>query len=159
MVVLTTGHQDRCILWELVAIINKWIGFSCGLKFFTLSIFCEEYLQLSLCLMLQICLKNILSKMCQWLESWASKHVSFILFGKGLYPISSGKLWVLNSSPNIQFQAIIRSSYYIFYHFSTLRWCRYLKSFVMEDKDLFILQPISLQLMIWHSKKPGHKQP
>ena len=78
---------------------------------------------------------------------------------KGLYPISSGKLWVLNSSPNIQFQAIIRSSYYIFYHFSTLRWCRYLKSFIMEDKDLFILQPISLQLMIWRSKKPGHKQP
>ena len=42
MVVLTTGHQVRCILWIQVAIFNKGIGFLCGLKCFTMIIFCDE---------------------------------------------------------------------------------------------------------------------
>ena len=36
------------------SIFNKEIGFLCRLKLFALNIFCEEYLQPSLCLMLQI---------------------------------------------------------------------------------------------------------
>ena len=50
----TTGHQVRCILWEQEAIFNKGVGFLCGLELFALNIFCEEYLQPSLCLKLQI---------------------------------------------------------------------------------------------------------
>ena len=53
--VLATGHQVRCILWVQVAIFNKRIGFLGELKLFALYMFCEEYLQLSLCLMMQIC--------------------------------------------------------------------------------------------------------
>ena len=55
MVVLDTGHQVRYILRMQMDIFNKGIGFLCGLKFFALNIFCDEYLQLILCLMLQIC--------------------------------------------------------------------------------------------------------
>ena len=55
MVELATSHQVRCNHWEQVAIFNEGIGFLCGLKFFALNVFCEEYLQPSLCLMLQIC--------------------------------------------------------------------------------------------------------
>ena len=57
MSVLATGHQVPCILWVQMVLFNKGIGFLCGLKFFGLNMFCEEYLQQSLCLMLQICLK------------------------------------------------------------------------------------------------------
>ena len=48
-----------------MGIVNKEIGFLCGLKFFALNIFCGEYLQLSLYLMLQIWWKPLLWKMCQ----------------------------------------------------------------------------------------------
>ena len=51
------GHQVRCISWEQDAIFNKGISFLCGLKLYDLNIFHEEYLQASLCFMLQI-LKN-----------------------------------------------------------------------------------------------------
>ena len=44
---------------------NKEIGFLCVLKFFALNIFCGEYLQSSLHLMLQIWRKPLLWKMCQ----------------------------------------------------------------------------------------------
>ena len=54
MVVLTTGHYVRCILWEQVGIFNKGNAFLFGLKLFELDLFCIEYLQPSLYLMLQI---------------------------------------------------------------------------------------------------------
>ena len=44
---------------------NKEIGFLCGLKFFPLNIFCGEYIQSSLHLMLQIWWKPLLWKVCQ----------------------------------------------------------------------------------------------
>ena len=53
ILVLTTGHQVRCILWVQGGTYNKGIGFLCVLKFFALNIFSEEYLQPGLCLMLQ----------------------------------------------------------------------------------------------------------
>ena len=43
------------------------MGFLCGLKFFALNIFCGQYLQSSLHLMLQIWWKPLLWKMCQWI--------------------------------------------------------------------------------------------
>ena len=55
MEVLATGHQVCCKLWVQAAVFNKVIDFSCGLIFFVLDIICEEYLQPSLCLILQIC--------------------------------------------------------------------------------------------------------
>ena len=42
--------------------VNKGIGFLYGLKLFALNIFCKEYLQPSLCLMLQICFKKSTGK-------------------------------------------------------------------------------------------------
>ena len=48
MIVPASGHQVRCIPWVQVSTFNKEIGFLCGLKFFALSIFYGEYLQLSL---------------------------------------------------------------------------------------------------------------
>ena len=62
MVVLATGHHVRCILWEKVSAFNKVIGFLCGLKIFVLDTFCE-YLQSSLCLMLQMFKKNTVKDM------------------------------------------------------------------------------------------------
>ena len=58
MVVLTTGHQVRCIPWVQVAMFNKGIGFLCGLKFFASNIFREEYLQPSLSLMSQAIVRS-----------------------------------------------------------------------------------------------------
>ena len=55
MVILATGHQVRCILRVQVAVFNKGTGFICELKLFAFNIFCGEYLQPSLRLMLQIC--------------------------------------------------------------------------------------------------------
>ena len=43
---------DSLLLWVLVATFNKGVEFLCGSKFYALNIFCEEYLQPSLCLML-----------------------------------------------------------------------------------------------------------
>ena len=54
MIVPASGHQVRCIPWLQMGTYNKEIVFLCGLKFFALNIFCEEYLQSSLHLMLQI---------------------------------------------------------------------------------------------------------
>ena len=50
MIVPASGHQVRCIPWVQMGTFNKEIG----LKFFALNIFCGEYLQSSLHLMLQI---------------------------------------------------------------------------------------------------------
>ena len=55
MVVLPTGQQVRIILWMQGGIYGKGIGFLCGLKFFASNIFCGEYLETSLYLMLQLC--------------------------------------------------------------------------------------------------------
>ena len=52
MRVPASGHQVRCITWMQMGTFNKEIGFLCGLKFFALNIFCGEYLQSSLHLML-----------------------------------------------------------------------------------------------------------
>ena len=65
MIVPATGHQVRCISWVQMGTFNEEIGFLCGLKFFALNIFCGEYLQSSLHLMLQIWWKRLLWKMCQ----------------------------------------------------------------------------------------------
>ena len=65
MIVPASGHQVRCIPWVQMGTFNKDIGFLCGLKFFALNIFCEEYLQSSLHSMLQIWWKPLLWKMCQ----------------------------------------------------------------------------------------------
>ena len=65
MIVPASGHQVRCIPWVQMGTFNKEIGFLCGLKFFALNIFCGEYLQSSLHLMLQIWWKPLLWKMCQ----------------------------------------------------------------------------------------------
>ena len=47
--------------------------------------------------------------------------------------------------------------YFIFYHFLILRWSRNMKSFLVEDKDLFV--SMSWLLMTWWCKEPGHQQP
>ena len=65
MIVPASGHQVRCIPWAQMGTFNKEIGFLCGLKFFSLNIFCGGYLQSSLHLMLQICWKPQLQKMYQ----------------------------------------------------------------------------------------------
>ena len=39
MIILATGHQDRCIIWEQVAIFNKGVGFFSGLQLFALNKF------------------------------------------------------------------------------------------------------------------------
>ena len=65
MIVPASGHQVRCIPWVEIGTFNKEIGFLCGLKFFALNIFCGEYLQSSLHLMLQIWWKPLLWNMCQ----------------------------------------------------------------------------------------------
>ena len=65
MIVPASGHQVRCIPWVQMSTFNKEIGFLCGLKLFALNIFCGEYLQSSLHLMLQIWWKPLLWKMCQ----------------------------------------------------------------------------------------------
>ena len=65
MVVPASGHQVRCIPWVQMGTFNKEIDILCGLNFFTLNIFCGEYLQSSLHLMLQIWWKPLLWKMCQ----------------------------------------------------------------------------------------------
>ena len=65
MIVPASGHQIHCIPWVEMATFNKEIGFLCGLKFFASNIFCGEYLQWSLHLMLQIWWKLLLWKMCQ----------------------------------------------------------------------------------------------
>ena len=54
MIVPACGHQVRCIPLVQMGTFNKEIGFLCGLKFFALNIFCGEYLQSSLHMMLQI---------------------------------------------------------------------------------------------------------
>ena len=54
MIVPASGHQVRCIPWVQMGTFNKEIGFLCGLKFVALNIFCGEYLQSSLHLVLQI---------------------------------------------------------------------------------------------------------
>ena len=65
VIVPASGHQVRCIPLVQMGTFNKEIGFLCGLKFFALNIFCGEYLQSSLHLMLQIWWKPLLWKMCQ----------------------------------------------------------------------------------------------
>ena len=67
MIVPASGHQVRCIPWVQMGTFNKEIGFLCGLRFFALNIFCGEYLQSSLHVMLQIWWKPLLWKMCQWI--------------------------------------------------------------------------------------------
>ena len=54
MIVPASGHQVCCIPWVQTGTFNKEISFLCILKFFALNIFCGEYLQSSLHLMLQI---------------------------------------------------------------------------------------------------------
>ena len=46
----------------------------------------------------------------------------------------------------------------ISYHSWTLRWHWWLKSILVEDKDMFI-QSIPLLLMSWRYKEPGYLQP
>ena len=58
MIVPASGHQVCCIPWVQMGTFNKEIGFLCGLKFFALIIFCGEYLQSSLHLMLQKLVKT-----------------------------------------------------------------------------------------------------
>ena len=65
MIVPASCHQVRCISWVQMGTFNEKIGFLSGLKFFALNIFCGEYLQSSLHLMLQIWWKPLLWKMYQ----------------------------------------------------------------------------------------------
>ena len=65
MIVPASGYQVRCMPWVQMGAFNKEISFLCGLNFFALNIFCGEYLQSSLDLMLQIWRKPLLWKMCQ----------------------------------------------------------------------------------------------
>ena len=65
MIVPASGHQVRCIPWVQMGTFNKEIGVLCGLNFFAFNIFCGEYPQSSLHLMLQIWWKPLLWKMCQ----------------------------------------------------------------------------------------------
>ena len=62
---LLAALEVGCIPRVQMGTFNKEIGFLCGLKFFALNIFCGEYLQSSLQLMLQIWWKPLLWKMCQ----------------------------------------------------------------------------------------------
>ena len=74
MIVPASGHQVRCIPWVQMGIFNKEIGFLCGLKFFALNIFCGEYLQSSLHLMLQ----NRYWERCANHKLCASKHTDLL---------------------------------------------------------------------------------
>ena len=48
----------------------------------------------------------------------------------------------------------------IFFHCTTLKWHRLLETFLMVDKEHFIIhnQPIPWLLMTWYCKEPGHQQ-
>ena len=65
MIVSASGHQIRCLPWVQMGTFNKKFGFLCGSQFFALKIFCGEYLQWSLHLMLQIWWRPLLWNMCQ----------------------------------------------------------------------------------------------
>ena len=65
-------YRFAAYLWVQVAIFDKGIGFLCRLKFFTLKIVSKEYLQPSLCLMLQRCAKNN-----HFENSSLNKHIEF----------------------------------------------------------------------------------
>ena len=58
MIEPASDHQVRCIPWVQIGTFNKEIGFSYGLRFFALNIFCGEYQQSSLHLMLQNIVKT-----------------------------------------------------------------------------------------------------
>ena len=107
MVVLTTGHQVHCILWEQMAIFNKRIGLLCGLKIFALNMFCEEYLPSSLHLMLQICYKNTVKDVpvnnYEFLNIQASSFRVWVYPAPFFSQIPNGKLLVLSSSLNIHY--------------------------------------------------------
>ena len=65
--------------------------------------FCDEYLQHSLCLMLQIMLKRLTVNNVPIAnyELLNIQACSFNVLENAAHPISSGKLQVLSSSPNI----------------------------------------------------------
>ena len=63
MIVRASGYQVRCIPWVQMGTFNKEVGFLYGLKFS--QIFCGEYLQSNLHLMLQTWWIPLLWKMCQ----------------------------------------------------------------------------------------------
>ena len=71
MVVLTIGHQDRCILWVQGATLNKGIGFLCGLKLFALDIYF---------------VKNTYNKDYVWCCNYAKKNNKDV-------PMNEYKLW------------------------------------------------------------------
>ena len=49
---------------------------------------------------------------------------------------------------------------YIFYHFSTRRWCRLLNpSLCGRSRPVYAAYSISWLLMAWQHKEPGHQQP
>ena len=72
-----------------------------------------------------------------------------------------GERWVWNINPCLA-EFILRNIYiWIYYHIWTLRWCRLLKSFLLEDKDPFAVysQYYDWPVMIsWH-EEPRHQQP
>ena len=61
--IVPASDQVRCIPWVQMGTFNKEIGFLYESKFFALNVFCEEYLQSSLHLMLQIWYNLLLWKM------------------------------------------------------------------------------------------------
>ena len=105
MIVPASGHQVRCIPWVQMGTFNKEIGFLCGLKCVALNIFCREYLQSSLHLMLQI-----------WWKPWyASKHTDLLnsCLGKWylipylVVPLISARVPLISTRVSVHCQAIL----------------------------------------------------
>ena len=93
---------------------NKAIGFLCGLKSFVLNIFCGEFLQSSLHLMLQIWWNPLLWKMCQQIMMRFQTYRPLKLkFGKWyllpylVVPLISARIPLISTRVSAHCQAIL----------------------------------------------------
>ena len=105
MIVSAAGHQVCCVLWEQMAIFNKGIGFSSGLKVLCIEYILWRILTTKYMFEIGIMLKEINCQRCANKYLWTSKHIGLFIqyiLGQAVHPISSGKLQALSSSPYIQ---------------------------------------------------------
>ena len=115
MVVLATGHQVHCILWEQVTIFNKGIDFLCGLKFFALSIYLRRILatnsMFDVANPLKISVKDVPMNNYELLNIQACSFLMFRNRGCTQSLVVSCKYWVVPLI-STRASAIVRSFYW-----------------------------------------------
>ena len=122
MIVPASGHQVRCIPWLQMGTFNKEISFLCRLKFFALNIFCREYQQSSLHLMLQTWWKPLPRKTCQWIMMRLHKHAGLLnsclgkwyLIPYSVVPLISARVPLISTRVSVHCQAILLLANFIF---------------------------------------------